>query len=57
LIFRSESLAFFLFAAPLLGVGVGAVTPVTNALIADLASAPPWVCLEPSGTSAKQPAR
>jgi len=39
LIFRSESLAFFLFAAPLLGVGVGAVTPVTNALIADLASA------------------
>jgi MFS family permease len=38
LIFRSESLtAFFLF-APLLGIGVGAVTPVTNALIADLAS-------------------
>jgi MFS family permease len=25
--------------APLLGIGVGAVTPVTNALIADLASA------------------
>jgi MFS family permease len=39
LIFRSGSLAVFLFAAPLLGVGVGAVTPVTNALIADLASA------------------
>ena len=39
LIFRSDSLtAFFLF-APLLGIGVGAVTPVTNALIADLASA------------------
>jgi len=39
LIFRSESLTVFLLAAPLLGVGVGAVTPVTNALIADLASA------------------
>src|SRR5205807_1233866 len=39
LIFRSGSLAGFLFAEPLLGVGVGAVTPVTNALIADLASA------------------
>ena len=39
MIFRSGSLAVFLFAAPLLGVGVGAVTPVTNALIADLASA------------------
>src|SRR6516165_12569244 len=36
LIFRSESLTVFLLAAPLLGVGVGAVTPVTNALIADL---------------------
>src|SRR6266487_3683846 len=39
LIFRSESLTVFLLAAPLLGAGVGAVTPVTNALIADLASA------------------
>ncbi len=39
LIFRSESLAGFVLVAPLLGLGVGAVTPVTNALIADLASA------------------
>jgi len=39
LIFRSESLTAFVLAAPLLGLGVGAVTPVTNALIADLASA------------------
>jgi DHA1 family multidrug resistance protein-like MFS transporter len=39
LIFRSESLTVFLFVAPLLGLGVGAVTPVTNALIADLSSA------------------
>src|SRR5467141_200035 len=39
LIFRSESLAAFALTAPLLGLGVGAVTPVTNALIADLASA------------------
>jgi MFS transporter, DHA1 family, multidrug resistance protein len=39
LIFRSGSLTVFLLAAPLLGLGVGAVTPVTNALIADLASA------------------
>src|SRR5436309_6751658 len=39
LIFRSESLSVFLLAAPLLGLGVGAVTPVTNALIADLSSA------------------
>ena len=39
LIFRSTSLAMFLLTAPLLGLGVGAVTPVTNALIADLASA------------------
>jgi MFS transporter, DHA1 family, multidrug resistance protein len=38
-IFRSESLMSFVLAAPLLGLGVGAVTPVTNALIADLASA------------------
>jgi DHA1 family multidrug resistance protein-like MFS transporter len=38
LIFRSESLTIFLLVAPLLGIGVGAVTPVTNALIADLAS-------------------
>src|SRR5438034_8417656 len=39
LIFRSASLATFILTAPLLGLGVGAVTPVTNALIADLASA------------------
>src|SRR5260370_13777821 len=39
LIFRSESLAAFILVAPVLGLGVGAVTPVTNALIADLASA------------------
>jgi MFS family permease len=39
LIFRSESLTAFILVAPLLGLGVGAVTPVTNALIADLASA------------------
>lgn len=39
LIFRSETLTAFLLVAPLLGLGVGAVTPVTNALIADLASA------------------
>jgi MFS family permease len=39
LIFRSESLIGFILTAPVLGLGVGAVTPVTNALIADLASA------------------
>ena len=39
LIFRSERLTVFVLVAPLLGLGVGAVTPVTNALIADLASA------------------
>jgi MFS family permease len=39
LIFRSESLTTFVLVTPLLGLGVGAVTPVTNALIADLASA------------------
>lgn len=38
LVFRCESLAGFAAIAPLLGVGVGSVTPVTNALIADLAS-------------------
>jgi MFS family permease len=38
LIFRSESLTAFVLVTPLLGLGVGAVTPVTNALIADLAS-------------------
>src|SRR5258708_32740770 len=38
LIFRSERLTAFVLFAPLLGLGVGAVTPVTNALIADLAS-------------------
>jgi len=39
LIFRSQSLTAFVLMAPLLGLGVGAVTPVTNALIADLSSA------------------
>jgi MFS family permease len=38
LMFRSEDLMAFLLVAPLLGLGVGAVTPVTNALAADLAS-------------------
>jgi DHA1 family multidrug resistance protein-like MFS transporter len=38
LIFRSTDLTTFILTAPLLGLGVGAVTPVTNALIADLAS-------------------
>src|SRR5438094_8816863 len=39
LIFRSGDLTAFVLAAPMLGLVVGAVTPVTNALIADLASA------------------
>jgi DHA1 family multidrug resistance protein-like MFS transporter len=39
LIFRSQSFATFVVVAPLLGLGIAAVTPVTNALIADLASA------------------
>src|SRR6266516_4625173 len=39
LIFRSQSLTIFVLMAPLLGLGVGAVTPVTNALIADLSAA------------------
>jgi MFS family permease len=38
LVFRCQSFAAFALVAPLLGLGVGAVTPVTNALIADLAS-------------------
>jgi MFS family permease len=38
LIFRGESWTAFLLSAPVLGLGVGAVTPVTNALIADIAS-------------------
>jgi len=37
LIFRAEGFATLLAVAPLLGLGVAAVTPVTNALIADLA--------------------
>jgi MFS family permease len=37
--FRSGSLLLFVLTAPVLGIGVGAVTPVTNALVADLASA------------------
>src|SRR5947207_2574210 len=39
LIFRSEDFVTFVVVAPLLGLGIAAVTPVTNALIADLASA------------------
>jgi MFS transporter, DHA1 family, multidrug resistance protein len=39
LIFRSQSLTTFVLMTPLLGLGVGAVTPVTNALIADLSAA------------------
>src|SRR2546428_4416973 len=39
LVFRSESLAAFVLAAPLLGLGLDPATPVTNALMADLASA------------------
>jgi DHA1 family multidrug resistance protein-like MFS transporter len=39
LIFRSEAFATFGLTSALLGIGVGGVTPVTNALIADLASA------------------
>lgn len=38
LIFQGGGLATLLVGAPLLGLGVGAVTPVTNALIADLAT-------------------
>jgi MFS family permease len=39
LIFRAESFAALIAVAPLLGVGVAAVTPVTNALVADLVKA------------------
>jgi DHA1 family multidrug resistance protein-like MFS transporter len=39
LVFRSETFTAFALVSALLGIGVGAVTPVTNALIADLASA------------------
>ena len=39
LIFRSESFTAFALMSALLGIGVGTVTPVTNALIADLATA------------------
>jgi DHA1 family multidrug resistance protein-like MFS transporter len=39
LIFRSEDFAMFALTSAVLGLGVGAVTPVTNALIADLVSA------------------
>jgi MFS transporter, DHA1 family, multidrug resistance protein len=39
LVFRSETFTEFAIVSSLLGIGVGAVTPVTNALIADLASA------------------
>ena len=39
LVFRSETFTAFALVSAVLGVGVGAVTPVTNALIADLASA------------------
>jgi MFS family permease len=39
LIFRAESFVAFVVVAPLLGLGVAAVTPVTNALVADLVAA------------------
>jgi MFS family permease len=39
LIFRAESFVTLAAAAPLLGLGVAAVTPVTNALVADLVAA------------------
>ena len=39
LMFRSKDFATLVVVAPLLGRGIAAVTPVTNALIADLASA------------------
>lgn len=39
LIFRSSDFTAFALFSALLGIGVGAVTPVTNALIADLVSA------------------
>lgn len=39
LIFRAESFAALIAVAPLLGLGVAAVTPVTNALVADLVRA------------------
>jgi MFS transporter, DHA1 family, multidrug resistance protein len=39
LIFRGENFVSLVIVAPLLGLGIAAVTPVTNALIADLASA------------------
>ena len=39
LVFRSETFTAFALVSAVLGIGVGAVTPVTNALIADLASA------------------
>jgi MFS family permease len=39
LVFRSDDFASFAVVAAALGLGVGAVTPVTNALIADIASA------------------
>jgi MFS family permease len=38
-VFRSESFFVFALTSAVLGIGVGAVTPVTNALIADLVSA------------------
>ena len=38
LMFRCEDFYTFVVVAPLLGLGTAAVTPVTNALIADLAS-------------------
>ena len=39
LIFRSENFVTLVIVAPLLGLGIAALTPVTNALIADVASA------------------
>ncbi len=39
LIFRSENFVTLVIVAPLLSLGIAALTPVTNALIADVASA------------------
>jgi Na+/melibiose symporter-like transporter len=61
LIFRTTSFAGFVAVVPLLGLGVAAVTPATNALIADLVAArrlgPGWGCSARSGTSAKRRGR
>jgi DHA1 family multidrug resistance protein-like MFS transporter len=61
LIFRMTSFAGLVAVVPLLGLGVAAVTPATNALIADLVAArrlgPVWGCSARSGTSARRRGR